>query len=84
MTVIIPSGRTVEVDGHPKTADYSGWYFDTVPVNLRAATADGGDFSYWRVDGKTVSEPEVELRVGKNTLIEAVFAEAANAPQTDR
>ena len=75
VTVVIPAGRTVEIDGYPKTADYSGWYFDTVPVNLRAAPEDHGEFAYWRMAGKTVSEPEVELTIDKDTRIAAVFAD---------
>jgi len=73
--VRIPAGRTVEIDGYPKTADYTGWYFDTVPVKLRVAPEDRGEFAYWRVAGKTVSEPEVELTIERDIQIVAVFAD---------
>gem|GEM_PF-633608 len=73
--VVIPAGRKVEIDGYPKTADYSGWYFDTVPVKLRVAPEDHGEFAYWQVADKTVSEPEVELTIDKDTRIVAVFAD---------
>ncbi len=74
VTVTIPPGRTVEIDGHTKTGNYSGWYFDTVPLNLRVAKESGGDFAYWRVGAMALSEPEVELKIDQDTTIEAVFA----------
>ena len=78
VTVIIPPGRTVEIDGYAKTADYSGWTFDTVPVTLRPAVEDSDDFAYWRVDAQTLPQPEVELKIGQDTVIEAVFSPPAN------
>ncbi len=75
VTLIVPAGRTVEVDGHPKSADYEGWYYDTVPIRLDASAA-GAEFAHWSVDGEQVPEPEIELEIDQDTGIEAVFAPA--------
>jgi hypothetical protein len=65
--------------GTPGVADPSDWtgeYFDGVPVTLRAVPADGQRFVRWEgLSSADATDPEVTLTAGGDVSVQAIFAD---------
>lgn len=66
----------LEVDGHPVTGAFTGWYFEGAAPRVRVPEAARAHFQHFLVDGRRVTGPELELAPPADR-VEAVFGGAA-------
>jgi hypothetical protein len=68
-----PEGIELEIDGHPATTGYRGWYFRDSPITVEVVGADRERFSHWRVNGRLVNRPRLVQQIESPTRIVPVL-----------
>jgi hypothetical protein len=82
MTVGLPSGESITIEGETARDGFTGLYFPDLAVELRA---NGDAFDHWEVNGTPRgADRSFSLRVDKPTFVEAVYRGRPRAKVRDR
>ncbi len=73
VSVKVPDGRSLEIDGSPMTSDYRGWYYETLPIEVEIPEHDLADFSHWLVNGQEVREVSIRPDGTDDLTIRPIF-----------
>ncbi|MFC2165332.1 CotH kinase family protein [Acidobacteriota bacterium] len=68
-----PDEIKYEIDSHPESSGYQGWYFKDKIITVKILKHAEGIFSHWVVNGKRVEGADLEHRVFSKTNIYPVF-----------
>ena len=76
VTVQVPGGRLLAIDGYPVTGSYRGVYFPETPVTVEVPVEHRQAFSGWIVNGKAAgTDPRLTMAVTSETSITPRFQE---------
>jgi CotH kinase protein len=70
---IAGSGGQVTIDGHRVAAGWQGYYFPGMRVHLSIPDDARARFASWRVNGRDVGGPDVEIRADQDLAIETIW-----------
>ncbi len=70
---IVGSGEPVTIDGHPVTPGWQGYYFPGMRVHLSVPDAERSRLASWRVNGRDLSGPTVDLVADQDLAIEPIW-----------
>jgi hypothetical protein len=63
----------VTIDGHRVAAGWQGYYFPGMRVHLSIPADERARFASWRVNGRDVGGPDVEIRADQDLAIETIW-----------